>query len=248
MLKPTLSDWHAQFVRQARWTQMTRNQLYRRANLLRAERVLDVGCGTGAITRELARRTKGQVIGLDIDPDMIAFARQQDDGAHYETGDALNLPYPDDHFDLVTCHFVLLWVSDPFQATREMARVVRREGWVLVCAEPDYGGRLDWPDLPIRAWQIEGLRRQGAEPLVGRQLRHILVAAGLNAEVGVIPSHWSAQSLAEHFEEEWKWLRYDVGGAVDGSTFARIKAQAQAAIDAGTRLVYVPIFDATGRK
>ena len=72
------SDWHAQFQRQAQWTQATRNQLYRRANLLRAERTLDVGCGTGVLTEELARRTRGEVTGLDIDPAMIAFARRQD--------------------------------------------------------------------------------------------------------------------------------------------------------------------------
>jgi ubiquinone/menaquinone biosynthesis C-methylase UbiE len=227
---------------------MTRNQLYRRVNLLRAERVLDVGCGTGAITQELARRTQGQVIGLDINPDAIAFAQEQDDRSWYEMGDALDLPYPDDHFDVVTCHFVLLWVSDPVRAAREIVRVARRGGWVLACAEPDYGGRLDWPDLPIRAWQIEGLRRQGADPLIGRQLRHILVTAGLRAEVGVIPSQWGARALAENLEAEWKWLQYDVGDAVDASTFAQAKTQAKAAIEAGTRLVYLPIFYALGKK
>ena len=71
-----IADWHEQFVRQAQWTQPTRDHLYRRAQLGQAERVLDVGCGTGAITAELARRTRGQVIGVDIDPAMVAFARQ----------------------------------------------------------------------------------------------------------------------------------------------------------------------------
>ena len=248
MNQPTTAEWSAQFSRQARWTRMTRSQLYRRANLMQAERILDVGCGTGEITRELTQRTRGQVIGLDINPEMIASARRETARTRYRVGDALDLPFPDTHFDLVTCHFLLMWVSDPLLAVREMSRVVRRGGCVLVCAEPDYGGRLDWPELPIRQWQIDGLRRQGAHPLVGRQLRQLSVNAGLRTEVGVIPSHWDAQSLYENFCSEWKWLQHDVGDAVARPAFLRAKAQAKAAIEAGTRLVYIPIFYALGRK
>ena len=258
MNPPTLADWHDQFQRQARWTQATRSQLYRRANLLRAERVLDVGCGTGVLTQELARRTRGEVTGLDIDPAMVAHARRQDncgqparqqDGqARYEQGDALDLPYPDAHFDVVASHFLLLWVADAGQAVREMARVTRPGGCVLICAEPDYGGRVDWPPLPIQEWQSEGLRRQGADPQIGRRLRQLLVAAGLWADVGVLPSLWDADDLRENFELEWTWLARDVGQAVDAATFARAKAQARAAVEAGTRLVYLPIFYAMGRR
>jgi SAM-dependent methyltransferase len=246
--QPTADEWHAQFARQAQWTQATRNQLYRRARLFQAERVLDVGCGTGVITAELARRTRGGVIGLDIDPSMIAFAREHDRGARYETGDALALPYPDEHFDLVISHFLLMWVSDPALAVREMARVARREGSVLICAEPDYGGRVDWPDLPIRQWQVEGLRRQGADPFIGRRLRGLLVSAGLDPDVGVIPSCWDTAALREQFEAEWTWLERDAGNTIDPVAFARAKAQARADVDAGTRLVYVPLFYALGRQ
>ena len=245
---PTLADWHAQFQRQARWTQATRSQLYRRANLLRAGRVLDVGCGTGVLTEELARRTRGEATGLDIDPAMVAFAREHAPHVRFEHGDALDMPYPDAHFDVVACHFLLLWVADAERAVREMARVTRPGGCVLICAEPDYGGRVDWPDLPIREWQSEGLRRQGADPQIGRCLRQLLVAAGLGADVGVLPSLWDADALRENFELEWTWLARDVGQAVDAATFARARAQARAAVEAGTRLVYLPIFYALGRK
>ncbi len=248
MAEPTIAEWHEQFARQARWTQMTRSQLYRRANLLQARRILDVGCGTGILTNELAKRTRGTVIGLDKNPAMLGYARRRTSRIRYEEGDALDLPYPDGHFDIVSCHFVLLWLSDPEQAVFEMARVVRRGGSVLICAEPDYGGRLDWPDFPIREWQIAGLRSQGANPFIGRQIRYLLAEAGLGADVSVVPSHWNAQTLYENYEAEWRWIAYDVGHNVDQLTFDRVKKHAWTAIEAGTRLVYVPIFYALATK
>lgn len=244
----TLADWHSQFLRQAQWTYATRSRLYRRANLLRAERVLDVGCGTGAITAELARRTRGAVTGVDLDPAMVDFGRQFAPDVRFEQGDALDLPYPDKHFDVVCCHFLLLWVTDPERAVREMARVTREGGSVLICAEPDYGARIDWPELPIAAWQAEGLRRQGADPLIGRKLRHLLAAANLDGEVGVLPSLWDGAGLRENFEREWAWIAHDVGSSVPEADLARARAQARAAIEAGTRLVYLPIFYALGSR
>jgi ubiquinone/menaquinone biosynthesis C-methylase UbiE len=242
-----IADWHRQFLRQARWTQATRSHLYRRANLLRATQVLDVGCGTGVVTAELAQRTQGSAIGIDVDPQMIAFARQQGGKARYEEGDAGALPFPTASFDIAACHFTLMWIADPQAAVREMARVVRPGGTVLVCAEPDYGGRLDWPALPIRRWQVEGLRRQGADACIGRRLRQILSGAELEAEVGVIPSQWAPRALEAEFEAEWSWLRRDVGDAIELEVFEQAMAEAKAAIQEGTRFVYVPIFYALGR-
>jgi ubiquinone/menaquinone biosynthesis C-methylase UbiE len=243
-----IEDWHEQFVRQAGWTEQTRNHLYRRARLQDAGCVLDVGCGTGAITAELARRTRGQVIGVDIDPAMLAFARQHDSGARYEQGDALDLPYPDHHFDIVACHFLLLWLDDPRRGVHEMARVTRSGGHVLICAEPDYGGRLDWPKLPVREWQIEGLRRQSADPCIGRKLRDLLVQAGLEAEVGVMASVWDIESIRAQFAAEWTMLWHDVSDSVDAATFEAARARAQTAIEAGTRLVFMPTFYAYAGK
>jgi len=199
-----------QFARQAAWTRAVRSQLYRRVNLLRARRVLDVGCGSGVVTEELAARTRGQVIAIDVDAAMIAAARARGGRAVYQEGDACRLPFPDGHFDVVVCHFLLMWVDDPARAVCEMARVTRPGGAVLVCGEPDYGGRVDWPDLPIGQWQAAALQRQGADPFMpggrgglpagkghgvaGHRRRH---AAGVHARVlwtgpaGIAPRRYS---------------------------------------------------------
>jgi SAM-dependent methyltransferase len=246
--KMTLEEWDAQFSRQAGWTVGTRTHLYRRANLLRAERVLDVGSGTGVVTEDLAARTRGRVIGLDLDPAMVDFARGRDGRTEYRVGDAHDLPFHDGWFDVVACHFVLMWCHDPSGAAREMVRVTKPGGAVLVCAEPDYGGRIDHPDLPLRRWQSEALRREGADPWIGRKLRALLTLPGVrHFEVGVISGLWDAPMLRTEFEAEWDLWERSLAELVAPEDLARTKAADLAAIERGERLAYLPVFYALAR-
>jgi SAM-dependent methyltransferase len=240
-------EWDARFTRQAAWTRPMRSQLYRRANLLRAKWVLDVGCGTGVVTEELAERTRGQVIGLDNDPAMIEFARRREGRADYRLGNAQALPFPARHFDVTVCHFLLLWVRDPALVLREMARVTRPGGTILICAEPDYGGRVDYPDLPIARWQIEELRQEGADPFMGRKLRVLLARAGLQAEVGIIPGPWDLAVLRAEYAAEWALLERTLAGHVEPDELRRCQEAERAAIEEGSRLAFVPVFYALAR-
>jgi SAM-dependent methyltransferase len=245
----TTEEWHVQFTRQARWTRAVRNQLYRRVNLLRAEQVLDVGCGTGVITEEMAARCKGQVIGVDVDAAMIAFAQDSGGRAEYRVGDAHQLDFADGHFDVVACHFLLMWVSNPALAMREMARVTRPGGAVLACAEPDYGGRIDYPEeLPLARWQAEALRREGADPFMGRRLPALFTQAGLSANAGVIPSLWDDEALRAEFEAEWALMERTLTRIVSEDELQRYKRMDWQAIESGQRLIFVPTFYAVGRK
>jgi len=107
---------------------------------------------------------------------------------------------------------------------------------------------LDWPPLPVREWQIGGLRRQGADPVIGRALRHLLVEAGLEPDVGVMASVWDVESIRAQFEPEWAMLWHDVSDTVDAATFEAARARAQTAIEASARLVFMPTFYAYARR
>ena len=236
-------EWDEQFTRQAGWTRGRRAHLYRRANLLRAGRVLDVGSGTGTLTEELAERTQGQVVGVDLDPGMVDFARKRRGKAQYRSGDAHDLAFRDGWFDLVVCHFLLLWCADAARVAQEMIRVTRPGGSIVVCAEPDYGGRIDYPDLPLGCWQSQALRREGADPQLGRKLRGLFALPGVrHAELGLIPGLWDLATLRAQFDAEWSLWERSLTGLVPPDELARIRAADLAAIQAGERLVFMPVF------
>lgn len=100
------------------------------------ERVLDVGCGTGAVTRDIARRvgTGGLAVGVDPSGALLAIAREHAEDAglggriEFREGDALALPFPDSSFDVVVCATVLSHVPRGEAAVPELVRVLRPGG------------------------------------------------------------------------------------------------------------------------
>jgi SAM-dependent methyltransferase len=98
------------------------------AAVSKGERVLDVACGTGVVTRLAAARVgdAGRVAGLDVNADMLAAARAASPGPHMEwhEGSALALPFPDASFDIVLCQQGLQFFPDRAAGLREMHRVL----------------------------------------------------------------------------------------------------------------------------
>ena len=132
-----------------RWTARLAGELVSFARLPAEGAVLDVGCGTGSLTAELAHRYPGREIhGLDRAEPYIAFARDRvpASGATFYVNDALNLPFADRTMTGALAQLVLNFVSDPAAAAREMRRVLR-PGGVAVAAVWDFRGGLVYQRL-----------------------------------------------------------------------------------------------------
>ena len=111
-----------------------RRQAARSTRLAEGGSALDVACGSGRLTGELARAAgpDGKVIGLDFSPRMLDVARRQEPGLQFIEGDALRLPYSEAEFDATTMAFGLRNLADPGRGLAEMRRVVRAGGRMVV--------------------------------------------------------------------------------------------------------------------
>lgn len=237
-------NWHTRYLQQAAWTRNLRTYLFEKAGLADARAVLEVGCGTGAILREL--NSPASLLGLDLEPASLAECRIHASAASLTRGDAHCLPYPDCSFDIVYCHFLLLWVSDPLQVVREMARVGRV---VLALAEPDYSQRIDEPAelKQLGKWQTEALVRQGANPSFGAKLAETFFQAGIRLiETGPIQSAEKKRS-AEEWENEWTVIQADLEESVPSEDIQKMKGLDEKARRSGERVLHVPTYFAWGK-
>lgn len=240
-------DWHRRYLQQAGWTRDLRAYLFKHAGLDVARRLLEVGCGTGAILSELP--AKVSLHGLDIDPAALSQCRIHAPAASLVQGDALQLPYADGTFEIVYCHFLLLWVKDPLQALLEMKRVAKTGGHVLAFAEPDYTARIDEPHelIPLGRWQAESLTRQGADPGLGARLANLFFKAGIQLlETGTI-QHARGEPSPEEWEMEWTVIESDLAGFVPGDELRRMKDLDRWARSHGGRTLHVPTYFAWGQ-
>ena len=95
---------------------------------------IDVGCGPGHLDVELARRSNFKIVGLDIDPDMKPLFEKRareaglDDRLTFVVGDAQNMPFPDDHADVIVSRGTLIFIPDIAKCLREAERVLKPTG------------------------------------------------------------------------------------------------------------------------
>ncbi|MDI2097808.1 class I SAM-dependent methyltransferase [Ruicaihuangia caeni] len=199
---------HESVLRSHTWRNVENSADHLVPHLAPGMSLLDVGCGPGTITADLAARVSpGRVVGIDASSEVLDQAESYARGLggsnlEFAVGDVYELEFDDGTFDVVHTHQVLHHLVDPVAALREMRRVCK-PGGVVSAREADYHGMFWFP-------QLEGLdewmtlyqrvhRANGGDPDAGRRVKSWALQAGFT-EVEASGAMWCYTS---DDEREW---------------------------------------------
>jgi SAM-dependent methyltransferase len=195
-------------LRSHRWRTVDNSAAYVAARLVPGATVLDVGCGPGTITLDVARRVApAAVLGIDMSAEVIASAaadaeRSAVRNVDFAVGDIYALEHADASFDVVHAHQVLQHVADPVAALREMRRVCKPDG-VVAARDSIYRAFTWYPrDARLDRWldlYCAVAAANGGEPDAGSHLR----AWALDAGFGSVDASASAWCYADDQERAW---------------------------------------------
>jgi SAM-dependent methyltransferase len=209
-----------------RYSALLSPQLADLAGVAEGQRALDVGCGTGTLTGELARRLgASSVSAVDPSASFVASVRDRYPDVDVQEAKAELLPFPDDSFDVAVAQLVVHFMSDPVAGLAEMARVTSPDGVVAACFWDHAGGQgplsVFWDaarDLDPNVEDESGFAgaREG-------HLTELFTAAGLrHVEEVALPVGVEHPSF-----EEW-WEPYMLGVGPAGAYVASLAEEAQA--------------------
>ena len=216
-------------------------------------RVLDVGCGPGGLTRELAARVGAEnVAAIDPAAQFVAACRERAPAADVREGVAEALPWPDDRFDATLSSLVIAFMDDADRGVREMARVTRPGGTIAVCMWDLAAGGMTMLDIfwtavrefdPVTAG--ERGRPGGTEGDIGERFRR----AGLTS---VVDGALEARADYSGFDDFWEPFTLAVGPAgqylasLPASHQARVREACRAAVPSGAFSLTVRAWYARG--
>ncbi|RLP69937.1 class I SAM-dependent methyltransferase [Mycetocola reblochoni] len=200
---------HDSVLRSHRWRTVQNSAAYLVPFLREGQRILDVGSGPGTISIGLADAVgpRGEVVGIDADPDVVHEARQRAidrEAANvvFHVGDAYATGLPDASVDIVHAHQLLQHLADPVRALVEFARVLTPGGIVAV-RDVVYGSASWFPRLDgLEEWMTLYHRlaeRNGGDPDAGASLKAWAMEAGLEVQY----SGASVWSFASDADREW---------------------------------------------
>ena len=200
-------------------------QLANFAGVREGQRVIDVGCGPGALTAELVRRLgPGGVAAVDPSTPFVAAVRARNPGVDVQQAAAEQLPFPDAAFDAALAQLVVHFMADPVAGLTEMARVTRPNGVVAACV---WDHASDQGPLSL-FWQAA----HDLDPEVEDESKLAGVREGLLAELfdaaglrDIEDATVSASVEYQGFEEWWEPFTHGVGPA--GAYVAGLEAGRQ---------------------
>jgi SAM-dependent methyltransferase len=216
--------------------------------------VLEVGCGTGVLTRTLARRPEvASVVGVDLAPSLLERARELTadlPNVTFETADALALPFDDARFDVVVFDSTLTHVPDPRRAIAEAFRVVGDEGSVAVF-DGDYSTVTValGPNDPLQACVDAMVDGSVNDRWVVRKLPALMRSAGFR-DVR-LQSHGFVETTEGGYmlsivDRGVDMLRAD--GQIDDDTAAALEAEVRRRVDAGTFFGHIAYASVVARR
>jgi ubiquinone/menaquinone biosynthesis C-methylase UbiE len=167
-------------------------------------------------------------------------------------GNGEKIPFKNNSFDIVTCNLLLMWVDDPQKVVNEMARITKPNGKILASLEPDFGGKIHWPEN-LKIDQIfagEAINKKGGDPHIGRKLRALFVSAGLETKVGIGNSRiWSCEEDKQYYLHSRDfYIKVLRGAGLSEKEIDRWEYEYLKSLDDGIQLNFFPQFYAIGIK
>jgi SAM-dependent methyltransferase len=173
----------------ARVMRSTTHELLARVGIEETARCLDVGCGGGDVTAELARMAPaGSVTGIDLDETKLDIARAEAaeaglDNIAFRVADVMEPIDDPDGYDLIYVRFVFTHLTDPSGAATNLVAALA-PGGTLVVEDIDFTGHFCYPDSPAFwryvEWYSRAVQGRGADPNIGPRLPSLLTDAGLH--------------------------------------------------------------------
>ncbi len=235
-----------------RYSVLLSSQLSDLAGISRGQRVLDVGCGPGALTTELVARVgPAAVSAVDPSEPFVTAARARHPGVDVRQAPAEQLPFPDQSFDAALAQLVVQFMSDPAAGLAEMKRVTRQDGVVVACVWDHAGGQGPLSPLWTAAHDLNP-ELEDESRLAGTRegdLALLFESAGLHA---VKETALSVSLEHASFEDWWEPFTLGVGPAgahvagLDPQHRAQLRERCRAALPEAPFVLTVRAWAARG--